>query len=299
MFSVIVPAHNEEQVIARCLRALTEGASPGELEVIVVCNACTDGTADVVRRFGGAVRLIETETPGKSNALNLGDASAQGFPRFYVDADVVVSVESLRHMERALRRDGVFAASPRVRWDLDGASWAVRAFYDIDRRLPSHLQTIGGSGVYAVSEQGHLRLGSFPPLTADDAYVRNSFAVHERQTVNEASSLVTPPKTLSGVVSIKTRSHFGNYELARLYPKLSRNVGASNGPALLRLATRPWLWPKLSVYGYVKVRAKLAARRRVRSGGQLEWIRDDTSRSMGPGGQAPPAGGAAVETTAD
>jgi glycosyltransferase involved in cell wall biosynthesis len=169
MFSVIVPAHNEERVIARCLRALVEGAAPGELEVIVVCNACKDGTADVVRGFGGPVRLIETETPGKSNALNLGDAEARGFPRFYVDADVVVSVDSLRGMARALERDGIFAASPRVRWELDGASWAVRAFYDIDRRLPSHLQTIGGSGVYSVSERGHQRLGLFPLLTADDA----------------------------------------------------------------------------------------------------------------------------------
>jgi len=278
MFSVIVPAHNEERVIARCLRALVEGAAPGALEVIVVCNACTDGTADEVRRCGEPVRLVETQTPGKSNALNLGDAAARGFPRFYVDADVVVSFDSLRHMARALEREGVFAASPRVRWDLDGASWAVRAFYDIDRRLPSHLQTIGGSGVYAVSELGHLRLGSFPPLTADDAYVRNSFAVHERQTVDEAWSTVTPPKMLAGVVAIKTRSHFGNYELARHYPQLRRNVGASNAPVLLRLATRPWLWPRLSVYGYVKVRAKIAARCRARSGRKLEWIRDDTSR---------------------
>jgi glycosyltransferase involved in cell wall biosynthesis len=281
MFSVIVPAHNEEKVIARCLAALVEGASPGEIEVIVVCNACTDGTAGVVRGFGGPVRLLETDTPGKSNALNLGDRAAFGYPRFYVDADVVVDFPSLRQMAAALEGDRVFAVSPRVRWDLDGASWAVRAFYDIDRRLPSHLETIGGSGVYAVSKSGHQRLRSFPLLTADDAYVRNSFAVHERQTVSGAWSLVTPPKTLAGVIAIKTRSHFGNYELARLYPQLRRNVGASNAPVLLKLAARPWLWPRLAVYAYVKIRAKLAARRRARSGRPLEWIRDDTSRASG------------------
>src|SRR3954465_1707083 len=60
MISIVVPAHDEEQVITRCLRALTEGTTADEVEVIVVCNGCSDRTADVARRFGGAVRVIET-----------------------------------------------------------------------------------------------------------------------------------------------------------------------------------------------------------------------------------------------
>ena len=38
MFSLILPAHNEAAVIGRTLRALTDGAEAGELEVIVVAN---------------------------------------------------------------------------------------------------------------------------------------------------------------------------------------------------------------------------------------------------------------------
>ena len=45
--SVVIPAHNERRVIGRCLRALREGAAPGELDVIVVANACTDDTAAI------------------------------------------------------------------------------------------------------------------------------------------------------------------------------------------------------------------------------------------------------------
>src|SRR3954470_11754775 len=53
IISVVVPAHDEEQVITRCLRALTGGTAAEEVEVIVVCNGCSDRTADVARRFGG------------------------------------------------------------------------------------------------------------------------------------------------------------------------------------------------------------------------------------------------------
>ena len=44
--SVIIPAHNEESVIGRCLAAMLEGAQPGELEIIVVCNGCSDRTGE-------------------------------------------------------------------------------------------------------------------------------------------------------------------------------------------------------------------------------------------------------------
>ena len=47
MISVIIPAHNEESVIARCLEAFVTGAEPGELEAIVVANGCSDATAEI------------------------------------------------------------------------------------------------------------------------------------------------------------------------------------------------------------------------------------------------------------
>ena len=43
--SVIIPAHNEAASIGRNLRALREGTRGGDLDVVVVCNGCTDRTA--------------------------------------------------------------------------------------------------------------------------------------------------------------------------------------------------------------------------------------------------------------
>jgi len=63
-------------VIARTLKALTRGALPDELDVVVVCNGCSDDTAAIARRFGELVRIIETALPNNAHALNLGDRAA-------------------------------------------------------------------------------------------------------------------------------------------------------------------------------------------------------------------------------
>ncbi|NTU73053.1 glycosyltransferase, partial [Candidatus Roizmanbacteria bacterium] len=65
MISIIIPAFNEERVIVDTLKELVPGAIAGELEVIVVCNGCTDNTARVVDSFGGTIRCIETSVPSK------------------------------------------------------------------------------------------------------------------------------------------------------------------------------------------------------------------------------------------
>ena len=69
MISIVVPAHNESSGIARTLSAMTLGCRREELDVLVVCNGCTDDTADIARRFGPAVRVIETEVANKCHAL--------------------------------------------------------------------------------------------------------------------------------------------------------------------------------------------------------------------------------------
>ena len=47
--SVAIPAHNEATVIRRLLDTLLHDTIAGEIEMAVVCNGCSDGTADIVR----------------------------------------------------------------------------------------------------------------------------------------------------------------------------------------------------------------------------------------------------------
>ncbi len=280
MISVVIPAHNEEAVIGRCLQALTEGAKDREVEILVVCNGCSDNTAKRARSFGGPVRVIETETASKTHALNLGDEAARGFPRFYVDADVELPLSDLRRLAARLDRGDALAVGPRFRMELEGCSRFVRAFYDINDRLPSSGEGIGGSGVYGLSEAGRRRFGQFPRITADDGFVRVQFAPHERASPEDCRSGVYAPRTLADLIRIKTRSHLGSTELRMRFPDLWTNRGPGNGKTLKRLMLRPWLWPRLAVYGFVKLAARGRSRRMIRSGRPFVWERGETSRAL-------------------
>ncbi len=278
MISVIIPAHNESLVIARTLKAMTDGAASGELDIIVVCNGCSDDTAAAARCFAPRVRVIATEIASKTHAMNLGDQAAYGFPRIYVDADVVITVEAIRTLVRRLERGDVLLVAPTPTFDLTGCSWLVRACYDIRSLLPSAREGIGGSGVYALSAAGRARFQEFPALTADDGFVRVQFQSEARETLRSAQSTVFPPRGIKHLIATKTRSHFGSFELAKLYPERWSHRGESNLSSLLRLFRDPRLWSKLAVYCFVTVVAKYRARKRLRAG-IVSWERDQTSRA--------------------
>ena len=281
MISVVIPARNESPVIARALTAIVTDSAPEEIDVIVVCNGCTDETAAIARAFGSPVRVIETEVNGKINALNLGDQAASAFPRIYADADVTISLETVRALAARLERGDVLAVAPRPSINLNGCSWFVRAYYDIRSRLPSAREGIGGSGVYALSRAGRSRFGQFPDVTADDGYVRIQFKPEERETLVLAHSTVFAPRTIRDLMLIRTRANFGTIELARRFPDLWKNRGESNYKAVFRLLSSPLLWPKLLIYYYVNTLARYKALARVRAA-NFVWERDNTSRNPVP-----------------
>jgi len=277
MFSAIIPAHNEETVIARGLRAILTGAEPGELEVIVACNGCTDRTTEIARSFGPPVRVIEIAQASKVAALNAADELATGFPRFYVDADVVLDLASIRAMARALDRGDALLAAPTLRMDLSKTTWPVRAYYRVWMSLPYN-QVMVGTGAYGLSRAGRARFGRFPDLIADDGFVRFSFSPAERVRVEEAFSWVDPPRSLSGLIRIKTRTRLGFYQHRRA--RRDHRVGErKGGAALLReLLARPGNWPFLPVYAAISVCVRLRAAWYLRTG-WVAWERDDSRSS--------------------
>ncbi|MGC1383775.1 MAG: glycosyltransferase [Candidatus Acidiferrales bacterium] len=277
MTSIIIPAFNESAVIARTLKSILTGAKPGEIEVIVVCNGCTDDTAEVAKAVNGPIRVIQTPVGKKTGALNLGDEAAVGFPRVYVDADVLITIDVIRAMADRLSPGDVLAVSPTAKVDLSGCSWAVRAVYEIRALLPSSREGIGGSGVYALSKAGRERFRDFPNVTADDGFVRIQFTPAERETLSSVQSIVFPPRRLSDLVVTKTRAHYGSLELAQEFPALWKNRGVANDQSLLKLFKFPSLWVKLIVYCAVTIIAKKRANERLRKR-SFTWQRDETSR---------------------
>jgi hypothetical protein len=209
--SVVIPAHNEESVLARSLTALLRGADPGEIDVIVVANACTDSTAAVARAHG--VRVIETSVPGKPNALRLGDEAANTFPRIYLDADVDLTMDSLRALVDTLAQPGVLATSPVPRYDLTGVRPSARRLHKVHELLMADRRGLGGAGVYCLSEAGHARVTPFPDVISDDGFVHRSFAPGERVVSTSASSVVRPTTTFGSSLRRRVRVRQGNQQL--------------------------------------------------------------------------------------
>ena len=278
MYSVVIPAHNESAVIEDCLTRILDGAEAGELEVIVVVNGCSDDTADRARRFGSPVKVIETDVPSKNNALNLGDQAATGFPRFFVDADIVLPLQSIRTVASQMEARGLLAAAPRLCVELGGASWFVRRYHDIWLRLRYVQDGMLGSGVYAVSEAGRSRFDRFPDIIADDCMVRLAFEAHEKASISDAWFELTPPKTLRSLIHINVRRRVGVDEMSKFYPAPLRAERIGQRKGLLALAVLPGHWLSFAVYAYAKFAVEVLFQWKKLQGRQTEWNRDETTR---------------------
>ncbi|GLZ28884.1 hypothetical protein Lesp02_10740 [Lentzea sp. NBRC 105346] len=264
--SVVVPAHNEEAVLGRCLASLRD---PG-LDVVVIANACTDGTAAIAREAG--VRVIETPTPGKAHAIRLGDESCTTFPRIYMDADVEVSASSVRALAAALARPGILAAAPVPSWELSGVGWAARRVHRVHDALLAPTRALAGVGVYALTAEGHARVFPLPDVISDDGWVHRAFTAEERVVVREATSVVRPARTLRAELRRRARVRRGNRELSNLgrpAPEGGLRLGSLRGLVLDRTVSPIDALVYLTVVALTRVRAL---------NGRSGWGRDGSSR---------------------
>lgn len=282
--SVVIPACNEAGTIGRCLRTLTDQMPLGELEIIVVCNGCCDNTAEEARAFSG-VTVVETEIGNKCLALNRGDEESTVFPRFYLDADIRLTRESVVEIIRAFRDNPCLCAtSPAVEFDFTGCSFPVRNFFRVWELLPYCSGAINGSGVYVLSEMGRSRFGAFPSEVADDEYVRRRFTDQEKARVKGAVSIVCPPRTMADLFRVRARQLRGNKELVGSAPGSHKHRDLRLYLYSLRkLLTRPWLWPGAVLYVGVNVSTHIVALRQLKGGATAEhWVHDASSRSRDP-----------------
>jgi hypothetical protein len=279
--AVIVPAHNEASVIGRLLAQLAPSSGrerlPG-LDVIVVANGCTDNTAEVAAAYGPPVRVLSIPEPSKRAALLAGDAAATDFPRIYVDADIEVGIEDIAALVEALAQPGILAAGPQRVLPMDGRPWPVRWYYDIWTRLPEVRAGLFGRGVIALSEAGHRRVASLPPLQADDLASSLAFEPGERVVAAGAQAVIQVPRTTADLVRRRIRVATGVAQVG-LTQGAPPSAARTRPAKLLAMAARePRLAPRVAVFAGMAVLAQLGARRAVRRGDYTTWLRDESSR---------------------
>jgi glycosyltransferase involved in cell wall biosynthesis len=107
MISFIVPAHNEEDWVGRCISAIRNamGIVGEPHEVITVDDASVDATSSIAHQHGA--RVIRVEHQQISATRNTGAKEAHGDILFFVDADTLVNASVIQSALRSIRAGAV------------------------------------------------------------------------------------------------------------------------------------------------------------------------------------------------
>ncbi|MFC8516617.1 glycosyltransferase [Streptomyces sp. NPDC057257] len=153
--SVLVPAYNEAKCIENTVRSLMASEHP--VEVIVVDDGSSDGTARIVEAMGlPNVRVVRQLNAGKPAALNRGLANARHDIIVMMDGDTVFEPATVRELVQPFGdpRVGAVAGNAKVgnRDSLIGAWQHIeyvmgfnldRRMYDILRCMPTIPGAVG------------------------------------------------------------------------------------------------------------------------------------------------------------
>ena len=104
--SVIIPVFNKAEFTFQCLRSLLREVDFRDAEVIVVDNASSDGTGELLAHFRGYVRVITNgENRGFVDACNHGAEAARGRYLLFLNNDTVVLPGWLDRLVETVERD--------------------------------------------------------------------------------------------------------------------------------------------------------------------------------------------------
>jgi glycosyltransferase involved in cell wall biosynthesis len=190
--SVVIPVHDGERLLADAIAsALGQGHAP--LEVIVVDDASTDGSAGLARSFGPPVRVITSPARGVSAARNEGVKEARGELIAFLDADDLMKPDRLERQVAAL------AAEPGADFVLGREEVATLGGEELPEFLTDTLAPVAEgrepypSMTMLVRREAFERVGGFDPglrLSEDADFVLRAFEAGLKPALVDAPVIV-------------------------------------------------------------------------------------------------------------
>jgi GT2 family glycosyltransferase len=105
LVSVVIPTFNRKNDLLECLTALLN-SSYGNIEIIVVDNASTDGTNEAVKRMFPKVKLIRNKrNEGVTGGRNRGAIEAEGDYILFLDHDMIVDKQMVGELMKIIEAD--------------------------------------------------------------------------------------------------------------------------------------------------------------------------------------------------
>lgn len=209
MIGVIVPAHNEEALLGHCLAALLEasrheGLAGEAVRIVVVLDACSDGSGAIARDYGVDTLTVKARNVGIARASGADLLLAAGARWLaFTDADSRVSAGWLV-AQLAQSADAVCGSIMVDDWSAHPHSvreYFRKTYVDADGHRHVHGANLG------VSADAYRRAGGFPPLACseDVALVDRLIATGARIAWSAAPRVIT-----SARAAARARGGFGD-----------------------------------------------------------------------------------------
>ncbi|HHJ13867.1 MAG TPA: glycosyltransferase [Gammaproteobacteria bacterium] len=158
-FAVVIPAHNEEQLIEGLIRSIQAADYPADhVDIHVIADNCSDDTADIAREAGAICHERDMpDLPGKPYALDwlfqrLEHSRYDAYT--IIDADTVIDAGYLRAMDRSVRE----------------GRQAIQGYFGVmnpDENWLTRLSILPGILRYVMQCPGKERLGLSCPLAGN------------------------------------------------------------------------------------------------------------------------------------
>ena len=192
--TIIVAAHNEEQVIGAKLENLRRLTYPRELhEVIIASDGSDDATNAIVEQAGDRVLLLRLPRSGKAKALEAAVSQARGEVLVFTDADSFVLPDALHALVSPFADPAVGGVAGNQRYRaVDGDdSNGERGYWAVEMLLKG-LGSTAGNAIAASGSLFAIRRRFFRPIPSgvNDDYFLSAGVVHQ------GSRLVYEPRAV-------------------------------------------------------------------------------------------------------
>lgn len=117
VFTVVVPAHNEEKYVVRCINSIKRAADHfgRPVEIIVVCNRCTDKTMELAQANGA--RTLINEQRCIAAVRNTGIKAARGRYILTIDCDNRMTKGTIKEAYRLLKSGKYIGGGASIRFE--------------------------------------------------------------------------------------------------------------------------------------------------------------------------------------
>lgn len=159
--SVIIPAHNAEKYLEKCLLSLKR-QSFSDWEAIVVDDGSADGTSSIAEKYARVLKLDRNS--GEGAARNEGARIAGGEIVAFTDADVVLPPDWLEKIVRNLEDRGVKCVGGGYCGPLGDSFMENFAYYELlfrRRNMPEFVSTLVANN-FACYKDVFFEFGGFP-----------------------------------------------------------------------------------------------------------------------------------------